>query len=172
MFGIPGSLLDHQTAGSSLTYQNLEGEFGKFIRACLWPNYLEAIEQAMSDLLTSSTVARFNIEGLLRADIKTRYEVYASGVTSGVITTEEAREMEGLSPGDVERAPVPFSAPAAVPASLPIQGRSLEVRCDGKTLKRRMGVASLETCNRLLAESGTFVGTCPRCKKRYAQPAA
>ena len=140
MFGIPSSLLDHQTAGSSLTYQNLEGEFGKFIRACLWPNYLEAIEQAMSDLLTRSTVARFNIEGLLRADIKTRYEVYASGVASGVITTEEAREMEGLSPGDVERAPVPFSAPRPSPAASP--SRAARSRCAATARRSRSAWAS------------------------------
>ena len=170
MFGIPSSMLDYSPPGSSLTYQNLEMEFDKFVRACLWPNYLEAIEQAISDLLTRSTVARFNIDALLRADIKTRYEVYASGVGSGVLTPEEARTMEGLAPGDVENAPVPFAQPQAVPGRLPIQERTAQFRCDGKTLKKRMGTASLETCNRLLAESETFVGTCPRCKKNYAPP--
>lgn len=151
MFGIPASLLDHQSPGSSLTYQNLEGEFGKFVRACLWPNYLEAIEQAISDLLTRSTVARFNVDALLRSDVKTRYEVYASGVASGVLTTEEAREIEGLAPGDVENAPVPFAPPQAIPASLPIE-RSAEVRCPS---------------GHLLAELATppYRFTCPKCKK-------
>jgi len=158
MFGIPSSLLDYSTPGSSLTYQNLEGEFGKFVRACLWPNYLEAIEQAISDLLTRSTVARFNIDALTRSDIKTRYEVYASGITSGVLTAEEAREMEGLAPGDVENAAVPFSPPAAVPSILPIKGRSAEVRCPR---------------GHLLAEMATppYRFTCPKCKRVTAADA-
>jgi HK97 family phage portal protein len=119
MFGIPGSLLEYSAPGSSLTYQNVEGEYTKFVRTCLAPNYLEPIEQAMSDLLPRSTVARFNVDGLLRADIKTRFEVYQLGVASGVLTPERAQVMEGLLPGDIEIRPVPFAQPSAVPASLP-----------------------------------------------------
>ena len=40
----------------------------------------------------------------------------------------------------MENAPVPFAPPQALPDRLPVQ-RSLEVRCDGMTLKRRSGVA-------------------------------
>lgn len=168
MFGIPGSLIDHFDSGSSLTYQNVSQEYDKFVRACLWPGYLEPIEQTISDLLTRSTVARFNVDGLLRADIKTRYEVYESGVTkSGVLTLEEARRMEGLAPGDVERAPVPFSTPDATPTQLPIQGRTAAVRCDG----RRMRGQILVPCNKLLAESAPFTGRCPRCGKEHVAAA-
>lgn len=169
MFGVPSSLLDHSTPGSNLTYQNLEQELAKFVRTCLWPNYLEPIEQQMSDLLPRSTTARFNIDALLRADIKTRYEVYKLGVSeAGILDREEARQMEGLEAGDIETAPVPFAAPAAIPTSLPIQARSAEpVRCDGMRTFRRSGVTRLGTCNALLSESGPFVGTCRKCKKRY-----
>lgn len=119
MFGIPGTLLEFAAPGSSLTYQNVEGEYTKFVRTCLAPNYLEPIEQALTDLLTRSTTARFAVEGLLRADIKTRYEVYKTGIEAGVLSSEEARRLEGLDPGDVEVAPVPFAFPASVPANLP-----------------------------------------------------
>jgi HK97 family phage portal protein len=146
MFGIPASLLDVPIGGSSLTYQNLEQEFGKFVRACLWPNYLEPIEQTMSDLLTRQTVSRFNVDALLRPDAKTRYEIYKLGVTdSGVLEREEARQMEGLDAGDVENAAMPLSVPQAIPSLLPIQGRSQAgpIRCPscGKT---RFVVESLE----------------------------
>ena len=162
MFGIPGSLLDYVQPGSTLTYQNLEGEFTKWVRGGLWPYYLEEIEQEMSDLLTRSTVARFNVDGLLRADIRTRYDVYASGITSGVLTVEKAQELEGILPGDVEQAPIPFASPQAVPATLPV-ARSEPVRCDGTRILRGI----LRPCNKLLAE-GVFVGTCTRCGKVYA----
>lgn len=154
MFGIPGSLLDHFEPGASLTYQNVSQEYDKFVRACLWVNYLEPIEQAMSDLLTRATVARFNLDGLLRADIKTRYDVYESGVSkSGMLSVEEARRMEGLAPGDVERAPVPLAPPQAIPDRLPIQLRSAaEVRC--------------ASCGWLLAEmaSPPYRFRCRKCK--------
>ena len=165
MFGIPGSLLDYSTPGSSLTYQNLEGEFGKFVRGCLAPNYLAPIEQALTDLLPRAVVARFYVDGLLRADIKTRYDVYASGITSGVLTVDEARTKEGLAPGNVELAAVTPATPAATPASLP--RTAMEVRCDGRMVKRRAGIPAVEPCHRLLTRGEPFAGKCPRCGKVY-----
>jgi phage portal protein BeeE len=38
----------------------------------------------------------FDFEGLLRSDIKTRYESYRVGITSGLLTPNEARAMEWL----------------------------------------------------------------------------
>lgn len=46
--------------------------------------------------------ARHNLEGLLRGDIKTRYEAYAIGVTIGWLTRAEVREKEDLDPLDPE----------------------------------------------------------------------
>lgn len=183
MFGIPGSLLDYSTAGSSLTYQNLEGELTKWVRTGLWPNVLEGVEQELSDLLTRSTVARFNVDALQRADIKTRFDSYKVGIESGVLTPEIAQEREGILPGDVEQAPMPLAPPAAVPsaaaltramaAAVPTAPAQIaEVRCDGMHSKKRSGVAYLGRCNRLLSTTGSFVGTCPRCKKAYPAEAA
>ncbi len=112
-------------------------------------------------------MARFAVDGLQRADEKTRWEVYEKAV--GVIGPEEAaafaRRREGLIPGDVERAPIPASPPTAIPA--PLQNRAPDVvRCDGMRLLR----GRLTACGKLLAEGGRFLGTCPRCGKAY--PAA
>jgi HK97 family phage portal protein len=168
MFGIPASLLDHTAPGSNLTYQNLETEWAKFVRGGLWPNYLEPIEQAMSDMLTRSTVSRFNVDALLRADIKTRYEVYKLGVEATVINPDEARKIEVIEPGYIENAPVPLAQPQAIPLALPSRSLDVEeVRCDGMRTFRRSGVTSLRTCNALLARSGPFTGTCRKCKKVY-----
>lgn len=166
LFGIPGALLEYGAPGSSLTYQNLADVWVNFIRGSLTINYLEPIEQALSDLLPRSIVARFATRGLQRADEKTRWDIYTAAV--GVIGPDEAaqmaREREGLIAGDVELAPVPFSPPAAIPSSIPTQLRSLEEqRCDGLfLLKGRM-----VTCRRLLSTSGAFSGMCPRCKKLH-----
>jgi HK97 family phage portal protein len=154
MFGMPASLLDYASSGSSLTYQNVGMRFDDFLRRCLRPNYLVPIEQTMSDLLPRATVARFDADILVMSDIKTRYDTYGVGIDKGIITSEEARSFEGLAPGDTDNAPVPFSPPQAVPNALPIQARSeaSELRCSG--------------CRRKLAEAagpGTTI-VCQRCK--------
>ena len=121
MFGIPGSLLEFSVPGSSLTYTNVAEEYAKFIRTSLAINYLEPIEQALTDLLTRSTVARFDVQGLLRADVKTRWEVYEKAVA--VLGPDEgaqyARSHEGLAPGDPELQPVPPAQPASIPTRIP-----------------------------------------------------
>lgn len=178
MFGIPGKLLEYMQEGGSLTYQNLSEVMTEFLRTCLIPNYLEPVEQTMSDLLPRSIVSRFNVRGVNRADIKTRYEVYEKGIASGVLTPEMAQMEEGIIAGDVELSPAPPSPPAAFPSVLPVQGRAsgrsgdAEVRCDGMRTRRRSGVPYIARCEKLLSTTGSFVGTCPRCKKVYATQVA
>jgi HK97 family phage portal protein len=164
MFNMDSTLLNAAISGSSVTYQNVGTKYEDFLRGCLRPNYLEPIEQTMTDLLTRSTVARFNTAALTLADIKTRYDVYGVGIDKGIIDSAEARRFEGLEPGDVENAAVPFAPPAAVPASIPVARSAGPVRCSGKRILK--GV--IRPCNKLLAESGPFVGTCPRCGKQHA----
>jgi hypothetical protein len=171
MFSIPGDLLEFAAGGSSLTYQNLAEIMTNFLKTCLIPNYLEPVEQTLSDLLTSTTVARFAVDAVNRADIKTRFEVYQLGIDAGVLTAEMAQENEGIIAGNVEVAPVPLTPPSAVPASLPVQPRAsepVEVRCDGLHSRRRSGIPYVGKCGKLLSTTGEFVGTCPRCKKVYS----
>jgi HK97 family phage portal protein len=156
MFSIPSTLLNYAVQGSTITYQNVGQVADDFLRQCLLPHYLEPMEQAMSDLLTRATIGRFNVEALLRADIRTRYDVYNVGIPLGVISVEEARAAEGFGPGDVENRPVPFAPPAAVPASLPVQTRSLQdARCP--------------KCNRL---NGRYEGyaevVCRKCGTQFS----
>ena len=171
MCGIPGALLEYGVAGASLTYQNLADVWVNFVRGCLAPNYLEPIEQALTDLLPRSTVARFDTTGLQRADDRTRWDIYQIAVT--VLGQEEAAEFarvnEGLAPGSPEVAAILPAPPAAIPASLPeVRTAATEIRCDRLAPKRRGGITKLETCNRLLSTTGSFVGRCPRCKAEHS----
>jgi HK97 family phage portal protein len=159
MFGIPGALLEYSRQGSSLTYANIESLFDQLLKGCLIPNYLEPIEQAISDLLPRNWTAKFNVDNITRADIATRFDVYASGTASGVLSIEEARAMEGLAGSNVENAPVPYSPPQAIPTSIPqgvgINGGYLsekDVRCTN--------------CGRFLAEMATppYRLRCRDCK--------
>lgn len=67
------------------------------------------IEGAMSKLLARSpggeeAFLKFNLDGLLRADIQSRSSAYATGLQSGFLTINDVRRLEDLSPMDTESA--------------------------------------------------------------------
>jgi HK97 family phage portal protein len=160
MFSMPGSLIENQMSGSSLTYRNESGIWADFQRRCLMPIFSEPMEQDMSDLLPRGWTAQFNFDRMLRADQQTRYETYQTGIDAGIITAEEARKREGLDPGAAEFAQVPFAAPQAIPSSLPpdrVLGRTAltDLRCPA--------------CSKLLGRvSGAAEVQCPRCRRVVA----
>jgi len=60
-------------------------------------------QELMSKLLVDREIKqgyyfKFNVDSILRADIKTRYEAYRVGIQSGFLTPNEAREKEEMSP--------------------------------------------------------------------------
>jgi HK97 family phage portal protein len=57
----------------------------------IWQQFIEA-EQAF--------YAEFNVDGLLRGDLKTRMESYALGITNSILKPNEARAKENLPPVD------------------------------------------------------------------------
>ena len=105
MFGMNAHLLNVSEAGSSLTYQNVGEVFTDFVRSSLAPNYLVPIEEGISDMLPRSTVARFNVSELYRADLKTRADVFSTLITAGM-PDPEARETSGFDQS-AELAPIP-----------------------------------------------------------------
>lgn len=159
MFQIPGSLLEYAREGATLTYQNVDGEFDKLVRTCLLPNYLEPIEQSMGDLLPRSWVSRFNVDAILRADIKTRFDVYRTAVETvdpvtgqSVMSVMEARAREGLAAGDVENAPIPQAPPQALPPAMPVLSAPRCARCSKKLAESAgPGTRILCRCGELFA---------------------
>ncbi len=155
MFNMPGALIEYQMSGSSLRYQNQDHIWTDFQRRCLSPNYIEPIEQEISDLLTRSTVARLNLKQLLRSDPKTRMEVHKLAIDTGVYDAATAAREEGYAPGNVDYAPVPMALPQARPLLLPpnreLATRSAldELRCEkcGKLVGRVAGPAEI-VCGR------------------------
>lgn len=112
LFGIPANYL-LADAGNSLTYQNMIQVDTMFARYTL-SQYLREIEEALTDLLPRGQVARFNMEGFLRADDKTRAEVNKYYKDMGVLSAQEIRNNEGWGPMPEELKdikPVPTEAP-------------------------------------------------------------
>lgn len=152
-FGIPAKMLNAAVSGSDITYQNVGEEFDSLVRQCLLPDYLEPCEQALSDLLVRSTIARFNTDAYLRPDVRTRAEVYKT-LTDAGMTPAQAGPIVGFDV-DLENAPMPPAMPAAVPDVLPIQTRSAAVMRDIRCA----------TCRRLVGKvAGAAELFCRHCR--------
>lgn len=96
MFGIPPRLLMAAIEGDSMTYSNAETEDRQFVKYTL-AAYLRPIEQALTDVLPRGQVARFNLDGFLRADTLTRYQAHQIGLEAGFLDVPEVRRIEGLA---------------------------------------------------------------------------
>jgi phage portal protein BeeE len=60
--------------------------------------WLVRLENAISALLPSNQFARFNASGMVRVDLKTRYEAHAIALASGFLTVNEVRALEDRGP--------------------------------------------------------------------------
>ena len=138
-FNVPSSKLRDNTGQ---TYSSIEAENQAFYTETLRP-WLIRLEQELQIKLLNTVERReyyfeHLIEGLLRADIKTRYDVYALAKNWGILSTNEIRERENLPPiegGDQYLQPLNMqplsapngpSAPSATPALVPALSPSAE----------------------------------------------
>ena len=92
MFGLPPGMLGGPT-GDSLTYSTNETRMLELYQLTLLP-WIARIEAVLNAQLPAGTKTRVEVDGLLRADTKTRYETYAIGIPLGIITRDEARALE------------------------------------------------------------------------------
>jgi HK97 family phage portal protein len=100
-FRIPPHMIGAEV-GSSLTYSTTEQQSLDFVKYSLMP-WLRRIELAVSgdsDLAFAKQFVRFEVDGLLRADTKTRAEVYhlALDPVQGWMDRSEVRRLEDLPP--------------------------------------------------------------------------
>lgn len=126
LFGMAGKLLEYAGDGSSLTYQNVGELLTEFVRITLAPLYLAPIEAAMTDLIVRRRTARFDVDELQRADIRTRYDVHAIAIDKGIYPAEYAAVLEGIRPGAANTAPIPAAGPApAIPDGVSSGARTI-----------------------------------------------
>lgn len=87
------------------TYNNVEQQQIQFYSDTLQP-ILTAYEQELTfKLFTQREIdagyyAKFNVDSILRGDLKTRYEAYRTAIQGGFLTPNEARAREEMSPVD------------------------------------------------------------------------
>jgi HK97 family phage portal protein len=119
------------------TFSNIEHMGIDFVTHCIRP-WLVRWEQALTKALVVAPQAyfpEFNVDALLRGDIKSRYEAYAVGRNWGWLSANDIRSLENLNPVDdgdeylqplnMVRAgtpPAPAEPPAAPAAGEPTDG--------------------------------------------------
>lgn len=114
IYSLPPVFLQDLSNG---TYSNTEQQDLHFVKHTL-RRWIEQTEQEMNLKLfgrESTREIRFNVDSLLRGDLKTRMEAHATSIQNGIKTPNEVREIEGLDPQDsgddlmIQGATVPIS---------------------------------------------------------------
>jgi HK97 family phage portal protein len=113
LMGIPGPLLLAETSGASITYTNVDTVVNLLAKMTVVPKYLGPIEAMFSALVPRTKAVRFSLAELNRADVATRFNVYAQAISSGVMLPEEVRAFEGYppTPPPINRTPTYDPAP-------------------------------------------------------------
>ena len=153
IFKIQPSMLGSQVPGAR-AYASQEQDSVSFVTVTLRP-IIYKIEEAFGRLLRPvSPVAflRFNMEGLLRGDIQSRYAAYSQGIQAGFLSIndihrlEDMRDIEG---GEVYRVPlshVDLSAANIVEQDKRINMavRLINVGFDPAEVMDRLGLPAIE----------------------------
>lgn len=91
----PYKIGDHEKA----TYSNIEGQERSFAKDTIVPwatRFQEEIDRKLFfEEERGKFISQFNLDDLIKGDIKTRYEVYNTAVNSGILRPSEPREAEG-----------------------------------------------------------------------------
>ena len=100
-FNIPPNLLGVQ---GSFTYSSVEMNNQAFVTHTLRP-IVQKLESAFTPLLAreqggAAAFIKFNLDGLLRADVNTRMSAYSTGLQAGFLTINDVRRLEDLRPID------------------------------------------------------------------------
>jgi HK97 family phage portal protein len=96
------------TDGGGMSQASVEQQHIQFVTITLRP-YVHKLEEAFSRLLPAQAFLRFNMDGLLRGDLQSRFTAYSIGTQAGFLSTNDVRRREDLPPvdgGDAHRVPL------------------------------------------------------------------
>jgi HK97 family phage portal protein len=96
-FGVDPTMIGVAASGQSVTYANREQKMQDFLSLTISP-WLARVEEWLNQFTPNGTTIKFRPAGLLRADTKSRYEVYQIALTNGFMTVDEVRALEDLPP--------------------------------------------------------------------------
>jgi HK97 family phage portal protein len=127
MFGVPphmvGDVERSTSWGTGIEQQNIA-----FVTHTLLP-WLTRIEQAFNRITPNGQFVKFNVNALLRGDLKSRYEAYQLALDSGFANPDEVRALEEMPPipgglgqkfrQPLNMAPLGYEPPEPAPAPTP-----------------------------------------------------
>lgn len=98
-FRVPPSMMAIE---GSYTYSSVEQQNLAMVTHCLRP-IIQKLESAFSPLMSrtqggENAFIKFNLDGLLRADIENRMTAYSTGLQAGFLTVNDVRRLEDLRP--------------------------------------------------------------------------
>jgi HK97 family phage portal protein len=98
LYGVPARLIGANDG--PVGWGSVEQETLEWVMFGLQPDIIQCEQEIHHKLLDSSDTfyAEFNLDGLLRADIKTRMEANGIAWEHGTLTTDEWRQRENLGP--------------------------------------------------------------------------
>jgi len=96
IYGLPPERVGGKR-GDSLTYNTEQQEILSIITDTLRP-WLVRYEQSFTKLLPTTQYAKFDVDELLKTDLKTRYQIYSEQLQSGIRTADELRLKDDLPP--------------------------------------------------------------------------
>jgi HK97 family phage portal protein len=94
LFHIPPHLLGSQSAGA-VSYASVEQRSIEYVVHGVVP-FTTRLERVLSRLLPGQQYLKFNVNGLLRGDVKSRWEAYGIALDKKVMQREEVRSKEDM----------------------------------------------------------------------------
>lgn len=124
IFRVPCVLIGHPDSTS--TYASAEQFFLSFVTHCVRP-WCERLEQSFNRYIIPEKdqdriFVEFSVDGLLRGDIASRFQAYATGRQWGFLSVNDIRKLENLNPvanGDIYLQPVNMVEAGTPPAPQP-----------------------------------------------------
>lgn len=98
IYGVPPEMVGG-VSGNPMTYSNEEQHGINFVNFSLRP-WIVRLESAFDQLIPRGNFVKFNIDSMVRTDLKTRYESYQIARGLGLLSINEMRSLE-------ERPPIP-----------------------------------------------------------------
>lgn len=96
IYGVPPDRIGGEKS-SSLTYSTVEQDSIDFVQFTIL-NYARKLESAFFKILPTRQYVRFNLDALIRTDLKTRHQVYLLDRQMGLRNIDEIRDLENLPP--------------------------------------------------------------------------
>ena len=97
IYHVPAEWIGGSTGGGGLHYSTAEQDMTQMVTLGVRP-YLELLESVFFPLMPERTYVRFDTDALVRADLKTRHEVYAIDAAIRLRSIDEMRAAEEWEP--------------------------------------------------------------------------